>query len=448
MANAPLNRTPSKPAPPFFPKANPNVVEAPPSLAAGDVSDLFDRIASTLRTYVVMDEHQVVAATLWIAMTHVCDGIKVCPLALITAPEKACGKSQLLTIFGRLVANPLAAANCSPSFIFRSIEKQQPTLLIDEADTFFKENSELKGIINAGYTRENAFVGRTESDGNGRFEPVFFNVWCAKALAGIAMDRHLPAATQSRCIKILMRRKMPTETVSRLRHAAPEVFTELAARLCIFGKNHTPVIKLARPELPDELSDRDQDNWESLIAVAECAGPDWRARAVNAAIIMAKSGCVAVETGNELLEDIRRIFEMKRVRKISTEDLIKWLIDDSEAPWKRYNRGFPITARQLAKLLASYDPNIKSKTVRMGPHDTPKGYELLQFSDAFARYLPSAPPSDSDTEYDHFKDLEPPELLASIRDIDPTYARGVSSPKPDDWSTPSEWPQHGDSHGE
>ncbi len=37
--------------------------------------------------------------------------------------------------------------------LYRAIEKYGPTLLIDEADTFLRENRELLGILNAGYER-------------------------------------------------------------------------------------------------------------------------------------------------------------------------------------------------------------------------------------------------------------------------------------------------------
>jgi Protein of unknown function (DUF3631) len=40
----------------------------------------------------------------------------------------------------------------------------------------------------------------------------------------------------------------------------------------------------AEPELPDELSDRMQDVWEPLLAVAELAGDEWANRARTAAV--------------------------------------------------------------------------------------------------------------------------------------------------------------------
>ena len=86
-----------------------------------------------------------------------------------------------------------------------------------------------------------------------------------------------------------------------------------------------------------------------------------------------------------MLADIREIFEGRQDRKISTAELIKALTHDDEKPWATYNRGHPISPSQLSKRLATY--GIKSKTVRLGPYNTPKGYELSQFDDAFARYV-------------------------------------------------------------
>ena len=37
-------------------------------------------------------------------------------------------------------------------------------------------------------------------------------------------------------------------------------------------------ISKARPVLPDELNDRQQDNWDHYWSIAECAGPEWVGR--------------------------------------------------------------------------------------------------------------------------------------------------------------------------
>ena len=64
----------------------------------------------------------------------------------IESPEKRCGKTTLLSVLNKLVHRPVPAANISSPAFFRVIQELQPTLLIDEADTFLvRGNDELRG---------------------------------------------------------------------------------------------------------------------------------------------------------------------------------------------------------------------------------------------------------------------------------------------------------------
>ena len=348
-----------------------------------DPAQLFNDISNTIRKYIVLDPEQADAAALWIAQSWFIDYIEIAPLAIINAPEKACGKTQMLTVIGYMVKRALPASNASSSALFRAVEKWHPTMLIDEADTFFKDNPELQGMVNAGYQR-GGFVLRSEASGDS-FEPRMFSVFSAKAIAGIALEKHLPDATMSRALVFNLRRKMQHESVSRLRHADRMAFGEITAKLARFAQDYAQQVKHARPILPESLSDRDQDNWEPLLAIAGCAGDAWFKRATNAALKLSNYGEKSVSTGNQLLADIQEVFEHKRINRIRSAQLISDLIEDVEKPWATYNRGNPISTRQLAKLLLAY--GISSKTVRFSPYDTPKGFELSQFKDAFARYL-------------------------------------------------------------
>jgi hypothetical protein len=350
-----------------------------------DPAKLFDELVSTVQRFIVLESRQADAAALWIAFTWLTDVVEVAPLAIINAPEKACGKSQLLTLLGRLVARPLPAANSTSAFLFRAIELWEPTVLIDEADTFIRDNDELKGLVNAGHTRQNAYVGRVVGDNH---EPKLFKVWGAKALAGIALEKHLPDATMSRAVIFNMRRKLPGEKVDRLRHAEPGLFDRLASMLARFADDYREVARTARPELPDALSDRAQDNWEPLLAIAGCAGEAWVQRAMAAALELSGSTEEVVSTGNELLADIQQVFESKRVPKITTTGLIRALVEDPEAAWATYNRGHELTPRQLARMLKGY--GVASKNVRID-HEQAKGYDRDQFADAFSRYVSASP---------------------------------------------------------
>lgn len=348
-----------------------------------DPAQLLDEVAGTIQRFIVLDDEQAFAAALWITQTWFIDVLQVAPLALINAPEKACGKSQLLDVMGRMSAKPISAANSSTAFLFRAVEKWTPTVLIDEADTFIKENEELKGLINAGHTRAQAYVGRVVGDNH---EPRMFKVWGAKALAGIQLEKHLPDATMSRGIIFNMRRKAAHESVSNLRHAEPWLFSDIAAKLARFAQDYSEQVRDARPDIPEELSDRDQDNWSGLLAIADCAGGEWPDKARAAAKNLSGAGDKPVSTGNELLKDIRQVFEIKKVEKISTGDLITALCEDEEAPWSTFNWGKPISPRQLAKQLKAY--GIAPVQMRMHSFGNPvRGFEFSQFDEAFMRYL-------------------------------------------------------------
>jgi putative DNA primase/helicase len=348
------------------------------------LSQLLDQIAIIIKRFIILETHQADCVALWIAFTWLIDSVQVSPLLLVNAPERACGKSQLLDLVSRLVARPLAVANCSSAALFRSIELWSPTLTIDEADTFFSENVELAGLINAGHTRSNAFVLRTVGDDH---TPTRFSVWCAKALAGIQLEKHLPDSTMSRGLTIKLRRKLPSESVERLRHAKADDFSLLTSKLARFAQDFSDDVNASRPTMPDSLDDRSQDNWEPLFAVATCAGEPWLDRATNSALVLASNASDNESTGAELLMDIRNIFDAKSLLKISFKDLLVKLIEDDELSWSTYNRGKPITARQITKRLAAF--GIKSKTIRLG-NDAPKGYDIDQFIEVFSRYLPES----------------------------------------------------------
>ena len=341
-------------------------------------NDLLNEIYSTVRRFIVCEKETAVAATLWCAFTWLIDSVEIAPIALITAPEKRCGKSLLLNLLGKIAHRPLVASNIGTAAVFRVIEAHSPTLLIDEADTFFKDNEELRGVINSGHTRQSAYVIRCVGDD---YEPRQFSTWGAKAISGIG---HLADTLMDRSVILELRRKLPHESIQRLRHAEQGLFDSISSKLARFAQDAAPDIKRARPALPEELNDRAQDNWEPLLAIADYAGGDWPQLARHTALKLSGTEKESVSLPAELLADIQQIFEIKHAEKISTTDLITALCDDDEGAWATYNHGKPITPRQVAKKLDGY--GIASKTVRID-YGTAKGFEKSQFTDAFTRYL-------------------------------------------------------------
>ncbi|HJW73266.1 MAG TPA: DUF3631 domain-containing protein [Geothrix sp.] len=350
-------------------------------------ADLLDEIQATIQTFIVCDEEVAITGTLWAAFTWFIEVVQVAPLAVITAPEPRCGKTQFLDLLGRLACRPLVASNISPAAVFRVIEAHRPTLMIDEADSFLKENEELRGVINSGHTRQSAYVIRTVGDDH---EPKRFCTWGAKALSGIG---RLPGTLMDRAVILELRRKLKSEKVQRLRHADPAQFERLASQLATFAEAASSDIQRARPQLPNELNDRAQDNWEPLLAIADHVGGGWPKKARLAALKLAGVEQEPMSIAAQLLADIQAAFTRKNVGRLGTSDLLKELASDDLKPWLTFDHAKSITAAQLAKLLKPY--GIKPRDLKLGG-GTLKGYTLEQFRDVFERYLdPSQEGGDS-----------------------------------------------------
>jgi hypothetical protein len=86
-------------------------------------------------------------------------------------------------------------------------------------------------------------------------------------------------------------------------------------------------------------------------------------------------------------------------------------------PWPEWKSGKPITTRQLATLLKPF--KIEPKNIRIGT-EIQKGYELEQFTDAFARYLPAQSATSATTktskDLDDFISATPPRSVADKKD--------------------------------
>jgi putative DNA primase/helicase len=362
-------------------------------------ASLLTELSVTIRKFVILSEHDANAVALWILFTHTIDAANVAPILNICSPEKRCGKTTLLSLLENLVKRPLLASNITPAAIFRTIEEYKPTLLLDESDTFVNnEKSELRGIINSGHTRSSAYVIRTVGEDH---TPQKFSTWGAKCLAGIG---NLPDTIKDRSISITLRRKLSHETVDSLRYTSKEQINRLHRQCVRFALDNIAFIQEFQPILAKELNDRAADNWEPLIAIAEIAGGEWPKLAKNASIQLSASEEL-VTLSVELLQDIKNIFEEKLVDRISTADLLIALCMDVESPWATYNRGQPMSARQLAKRLKEF--KINSGTIRLVSGHTPKGYYSKSFDDSFKRYVPcndaTTPQDSKDALYDDAK---------------------------------------------
>ncbi len=366
--------------------AQPVAVDHPGAIALEDVAVALSRFVA-FPSPAARD-----AVALWVAHAHVVAAFESSPRLALLSPEPASGKTRTLEVLELLCPRPMHALNASTAAIFRSIEGERPTLLLDEVDAIFgrrpgDENEDLRALLNAGH-RRGATIPRCVGP---TMEVRRFPVYAALALAGLG---DLPDTLMSRSVIVRMRRRAPGEGIESFRYrlAEPDLH-EVRDRLAAWLDSIRADLAGHWPELPDGITDRPADCWEPLVAIADLAGDDWPARARVACVELCRvaEGREA-SLGVRLLADLRAVFGDDD--RLTTETALTRLHELDEAPWAEL-RGRPLDARGLARRLAAY--GVRSTKVKIAGKAL-QGYRREDLWDSWQRYMPSTPPSPEPTE--------------------------------------------------
>jgi putative DNA primase/helicase len=372
-----------------------HVAEVEPWAEAVDGAALLEDMRGVLRRFVVLPTCAAETLALWVLHTYGFQLRNVTTYVGIASPEKRCGKTTLLTVLSEMVNRPVVAANISSPAFFRVIEETQPTLLIDEADTFLQGNDELRGILNSGYSRKTAYVVRVgnwsafeagtgamgregEAGRRGKTQLARYSCWCPKVMAAIG---RLPETLADRCIVITMQRKAANEECERLRNLDA---SELRRKCARFVMDHAGAIASARPEIPSSLNDRAADIWEPLLVLADLAGGEWPKLAREAAVSLTQTGQENNPIGSLLL-DILLIFANTGQERIFSRTLVEALNGFEDRPWAEIRNGKEISELWLAQQLRPY--GIRPRTIWIGERAA-KGYLEEDFAEVFPRYIP------------------------------------------------------------
>jgi len=350
-----------------------------------DLAALLSDVRSMITRYVVVGTQQADAVTLWVAHTHTVAAAEVTPYIAITSAEKRSGKTRLLEVLDLMVAHPWLTGRTTAAALARKVDRDCPTLLLDESDAAFageKEYAEtLRSVLNTGHRRGGKVTCCIGQGANLDFKD--FSTFCPKAIAGIGK---LPDTVSDRSIAVILKRRAPSEPVKRFRYrdAALEA-APLRESLTRWASQVLPALCNARPDIPTTLGDRAADGWEPLLAIADIAGGIWPERGRRAALALSVIDLTKDESiGVRLLADVHTVFEEKGENRLGTSVLLEHLTAMEEAPWGEWY-GRPLTARGLAKLLKPFD--IVPHTIRTDA-GTLKGYTEREFHDAWSRYIP------------------------------------------------------------
>ncbi|MCZ6763733.1 MAG: DUF3631 domain-containing protein [Alphaproteobacteria bacterium] len=352
-----------------------------------DGDDLLSDIAQTIRKYVVLPQLHADAIALWALMTWVHDGLEVAPFLNVRSAVKRSGKSTLVDVLGSLVYRPLiSAASIRPAPLFRIIERDMPSMLLDETDNCFRDDPELSAIIKGSQRKSAARVIRCEGEGN---EPVQYSTWAPKAIVGIG---GLPDTVTDRCIIIELERKFAREKVTLWRRRDATAHEVLRSRITRWSDDYRDAVIKALPEVsfPAGLDDRQQDSWEPLLAIAGVAGGDWPDRAELACSSLCADNIDKESTKELLLADLSKLFEDRgNPEALETADILTHLHGREDRPWSEWSKqGKPMSARALASQLKGF--KIYSGTVHvegLNKASGQKGYKRESFVNTWSRYL-------------------------------------------------------------
>lgn len=343
-----------------------------------DGAILLDELALVFNRHMDLPKGAADALALWVMHSHAHDAAQHSPILFVSSPTKRCGKTNLLSVLQLLVPKPLSAANVTPATIFRSIDLWKPTLLIDEADTFISEKSELRGVLNFGHRRSQAHVLRCVGENN---IPKPFSTWCPKTFAAIG---RLDPTLEDRSIIIELRRKLKTVRVERV-PVRDDAYDELRRKATRWAEDHMARLEQADPKVPEALSNRARDNWTPLLAIAEIAGGDWPERAANSARQLSSRDDDEGEP-EMLLYDLRTIFSQENAEAMWTETIIEALIEIEGRPWADLTRGRPINAHTLARFLKPF--HVFPRKMRIdGSRQKRSGYERKRLEPVWRRYI-------------------------------------------------------------
>jgi hypothetical protein len=372
------------------PLFNPQSVASPTSMTATNAGWQAQPIRGALLVslveqyfldYIVLSPGLPLVLSVWVVGSYLFDVFDSFPYLSVTSPTKRCGKTRLGELIELLCSRPQLTVNLSEAALFRLIERDRPTLIIDEAETLSNPTSErsqnLRSVLQAGF-RKGAVVPRCVGKDH---DVKDFSVFCPKVIIAIGA---LPDTLRDRSVLVLMRRRRQSEQVRRFRRRLATDMMEGTGNLIkVWCEAHRPTVEKRYVGFDlGFLQDREADVWEPLFAILSVAAPERLDELKEVALRLSKEkNALDVDDslGLRLLTDIRRIFEKTKSKPLSTSDLIKDLQALPESSWE------DVTSVKIARILRPF--GIAPRQLWTGAGRNLRGYDPEDFKQAFERYL-------------------------------------------------------------
>jgi hypothetical protein len=344
-------------------------------------SGLMEGLLAALHKHVDLPENDARLIALWIVHTYTISASRFNPLLVIVSPDFGCGKSSLFALLKRLCFKALWTSKISPAKVAQAVRKLNPTLLMDEAQTLVKNASFITDLI-ASHDRASGSIFAGHKD-----ELSVVDVFGPKALA---LKGELPEALVERSVLISLQRMVQSEEA---KPAVPlpgkegtrlnDDLMALSAQLRRWADDHLTELSAPRPARLSLGSPRVSDTFWPLLAIASAMGDDVAIRAEEAARESVASNAVE-SPGVLLLAHLMEVVAALTGGFLKTSDLLSALNAEGKEDWgwTTYNRGKPLDALYLSKLLRPY--NVVPGKSGGG---TDRGYRRADLEDAIRRYV-------------------------------------------------------------
>ena len=338
---------------------------------------------------------------------------------MISAGTIRSGKTRLLETTACLGRRVLRASNLSSAVMFRACERFRPTIMLDEVDQarLHEDGNALVQLINDGFEPGGA-AWRVGGEKNERLDR--FRVFTPVALCGIG---RLPAATEDRCLRIVLVRKPAGRTTARLNKTKKKHLRALAPEILRWTQDSRKVLmQNLEPDFPPGVeNDRDEDLWRPLLAIADTLGgevPDLARRAMLELIAVGHEQSV----GEELMTAICTLMEEElvvhpKVHQIALPRLVG-LVNGVEGSWSEYRGGLGCDGRWLGKQLKSFSLRTKSVRDPVYNESVAKGYDIHELLKVSRRYRADGAEDEANSEQ------APPETASTAS----TSSTGTANP--------------------
>jgi hypothetical protein len=347
---------------------------------------LIEEIFTIIERVVHLAPEQTLSAAYWVLHTYFIrqkgerQAFRYSPVLLLTSPVYGCGKTVLQDLLAEMSHKSKKAANISMSSVFRLLHAQQPTLFLDEVDTYLQNREELIGCLNAGYDERVGTVLRQSPKGNDWSETAEFSVWGAKCLAGIGS---LVATLESRSIKISLERKPQGHILERVHDILaqdPDLFFTIRRKCARFAIDNEHGLTRQVPPYSDRLSDRANDCWSGLFKLGALVGAGSN-ELLEAAEKLSSFSHPAKSAFEEFLQDKKPFVESYPDSRIPSSRIVQYLVGLEDGPYKSKR----FTAYDLASLMKPH--GIHSIQMRPDGRNV-RGYEKAELVALISRYLP------------------------------------------------------------